>query len=291
MMKLSSWFAVLGCLVIVGCGSNPPADSGAATKTEPTTPAETKPTTTADATKPAQTGPGLKELKFRVKSPGDSLVQGIFIKSQPKVENGDMVTAQYTGKLKNGTVFDSNWPKSKTDQPDPLTFVIGRDVIQGWSEGMLGMKIGEVREIDIPAAMAYGAADQGNIPPNSDLYFTIKVLDIVKPGEEHIYDFKDVQVGSGPAAKEGSTITIQYTGTLVNGRQFDTNIGNGKKPYPVKLGGNVVIPGFDYALRGMKAGGTRLMRIPPAIAYQTKNVPGIPANSTLVFKVKAVSVQ
>jgi FKBP-type peptidyl-prolyl cis-trans isomerase len=88
------------------------------------------------------------------------------------VAPGGTVTAHYTGALaKDGTIFQSS---KDTGQPftAPLT-----GVIPGWQQGIPGMKAGGTRRLVIPANLAYGAQEQGNIPANSDLVFDIELID------------------------------------------------------------------------------------------------------------------
>jgi FKBP-type peptidyl-prolyl cis-trans isomerase FkpA len=91
---------------------------------------------------------------------------------------GDAVTVNYTGKLDDGTVFDSSLNPGRT----PFSFVIGstipgQAVIQGWNEGVQGMKVGGTRELTVPPALGYGAGGAGStIPPNATLHFTISLL-------------------------------------------------------------------------------------------------------------------
>jgi FKBP-type peptidyl-prolyl cis-trans isomerase len=88
---------------------------------------------------------------------------------------GDLVSVHYTGWLTDGTKFDSS-----LDRGQPLQFTIGQgDVIQGWDQGVAGMKVGGKRKLTIPPALAYGA--QGYppvIPPNATLEFEIELLGI-----------------------------------------------------------------------------------------------------------------
>jgi len=91
---------------------------------------------------------------------------------------GDAVTVNYTGKLDDGTVFDSSLNPGRT----PFGFTIGstipgKSVIQGWNEGVQGMKVGGTRELTVPPALGYGADGAGSvIPPNATLHFTITLL-------------------------------------------------------------------------------------------------------------------
>jgi len=95
-----------------------------------------------------------------------------------EAEKFDILTVNYTGKLEDGTVFDS----SKNPGRDPFRFTVGTgQVIQGWEEGFIGMKIGGTRTLTIPPEMGYGARGAGDvIPPNATLIFEIELLEVDK---------------------------------------------------------------------------------------------------------------
>lgn len=83
------------------------------------------------------------------------------------VANGQSLSVRYTGWLANGTQFDAG----------TYPFVLGRgEVIRGWDQGIVGMRVGEQRRLLIPPGLGYGARGNGPIPPNAVLVFDVEVL-------------------------------------------------------------------------------------------------------------------
>jgi FKBP-type peptidyl-prolyl cis-trans isomerase FkpA len=88
---------------------------------------------------------------------------------------GKTAVVHYTGWLMDGTKFDSS-----VDRNQPFSFPLGAgQVIKGWDEGVVGMKVGGKRILVIPPQLGYGARGAGNvIPPNSTLKFEVQLLDV-----------------------------------------------------------------------------------------------------------------
>jgi FKBP-type peptidyl-prolyl cis-trans isomerase len=104
-------------------------------------------------------------------------------------------------------------------------------------------------------------------------------------------EYWDIRVGTGAVAQAGQTVKVHYTGWLTSGKKFDSSVG--KAPFEVTpLGNAPVIKGWNEGIVGMKVGGKRQLRIPPALAYGAGGYPGvIPPNSTLIFDVQLLSVK
>ncbi len=100
----------------------------------------------------------------------------------------------------------------------------------------------------------------------------------------------DVTVGTGAAAQNGDTVTVNYTGTFDNGTVFDSSLNPGRTPFSFVLGAGNVIQGWDLGVLGMRVGGKRDLVIPPDLAYGAAGRPGIPPNSTLHFTVELLGV-
>jgi FKBP-type peptidyl-prolyl cis-trans isomerase len=136
-------FAII-CITLVGCGTSKQAAKD-------------------EGPKYTITPSGLKYLDITV---GNGIV----------AKSGSQVTCHYTGMLEDGTVFDRSM-----DRNEPFKFNLGAgQVIKGWDEGLVGMKVGGKRKLVIPSELGYGArgAAAGKIPPNATLIFEIELLGV-----------------------------------------------------------------------------------------------------------------
>ena len=96
-----------------------------------------------------------------------------------KIVNHSKIKVHYIGKLQDGTIFDSSY-----DRDQAFSFQIGlRQVIEGWEQGLMGMKVGGKRTLIIPPELAYGEkGSEDLIPSNATLIFDVEIIDIQPPG-------------------------------------------------------------------------------------------------------------
>jgi FKBP-type peptidyl-prolyl cis-trans isomerase FkpA len=106
--------------------------------------------------------------------------EDLTVGSGAEAKAGDYVSVHYTGWLQNADGSAGNKFDSSKDRNEPFEFPLGGGrVIQGWDQGVQGMKIGGVRKLIIPAALGYGARGAGGvIPPNATLIFEVELLGV-----------------------------------------------------------------------------------------------------------------
>ena len=186
MRYLSRWFCAVAVIALAGCrqtggapgGSTSATSAAEATTAAPAPPANAKAPATAPAPKPAATMAtrGATEGAERTLPDGLRIVD-IKVGSGAMAEYGSGVAVHYTGWLTDGTKFDSS-----RDRGTPYQFKLGAQppmVIPGWEEGIKGMRVGGVRRLTIPPALAYGGRGaSGVIPPDATLVFEVALLGV-----------------------------------------------------------------------------------------------------------------
>ena len=100
----------------------------------------------------------------------------------------------------------------------------------------------------------------------------------------------DVVPGTGDPVESGDTVTVHYQGTLTNGQEFDNSRSRGE-PFTFRVGRGDVIAGWEEGVLGMREGGSRILVIPPDMAYGARGYGPVPANATLVFSIELLSIR
>ena len=102
---------------------------------------------------------------------------------------------------------------------------------------------------------------------------------------------EDIEVGKGQEVKDGDTVSVNYKGTLTNGKQFDSSYDRGQ-PFEFEVGAGDVIKGWDQGLVGMRVGGKRKLTIPSELGYGEQGAGvDIPPNSTLIFEIELLEIK
>ena len=225
----------------------------------------------------------------------------IFFKINKKAEiadSGDVVYVHYVGKLNDSTIFDDSYSRNQA-----LSFTLGTGrVIKGWDEGIALMHVGDSALLTIPPDIAYGKRDMGTIPPNSTLYFTVKLVKVKKPIKPYNVAGLDtipldsglkyllVKKGKGTQAKYGDRVYVNYSGYFTDGKKFDASYDRGE-PIALVLGRHQVVLGWEMGIQGMKVGEQRRLLIPYPLAYgEDGRPPSIPKKSDLVFDVELMRI-
>lgn len=213
---------------------------------------------------------------------------------------GDRVIVHYTGTLEDGTKFDSSLDRNK-----PFEFAIGvGQVIRGWDEGVMSMKVGGKRKLIIPAELGYGDRGAGKlIPPGATLHFDVELLEIKEkfvdtdfmlPGKE-INKESGLRMiehitGDGDKPSTGDMVAVHYKGMLDSGETFDSSHDRGR-PFTFNVGVGKVIKGWDEAILDMNIGSKRTLIIPPDLGYGDRGAGRvIPPGATLVFEVELIKI-
>ena len=219
------------------------------------------------------------DVKLPTEIPTELVVTDITDGEGDGAVEGDTVFVYYVGVLSaDGSRFDGNF------DGEPFAVTLGQGaVIPGWEQGLLGMKVGGRRQLDIPSDLAYGSAGSGDaIPPDSAISFVVDMVAIVpaidpanEPEIANLADSdgiselvtEDLVVGDGTEATEGSTVLMHIIAFRADtGEKLVSSWGD-PSPQNLTLVEGGAIPGIVKGVQGMKVGGRRILNIPYADAF------------------------
>ena len=252
----------------------------------------------------AATTPQKPEVKLPSKLPTELVVTDLTEGTGAAAVNGDTVVVNYVGvRSADGTEFDNSYDKGRSF---PVTLGAGQ-VIEGWDKGLLGIKPGGRRQLDIPADLAYG-----DNPPSTDviqkgdaLTFVVDAVAVIpKPDPAEAPDitvpptpnqaeqtFKDLIVGEGAEIKPGQTVAVQLLAfSAADGKQIDSSWEAGT-PLTFVPGAGQLPPGLEKAVEGMRVGGRRQVDIPFADAFGAggNDQLGLPPSTDLIMVLDLVA--
>jgi peptidylprolyl isomerase len=289
-----------------GAGTTPPASSGASTL--PTAPSMPFTSTTEcedvprAADYPSDAIPrALRPCAMPTALAVHQIRAGVGRAAQP----GDTLIVDYTGvRSETGEMFDSSYLRGL-----PLDFVMGRGgVISGWEQGLAGTQAGALVKLDIPPDLAYGdAPPSDDIQPGDALTFMIEVRAVVAPVTEAdapldllvapsdgatTLGVVDVTVGDGATVAAGDTAVFHML--LVRGDNLKVLLDTWQRADPLQLviADGEGLPGLIEGLQGMRVGGTRVLTLPPDLAFGPNGEPGLglPAGVDLIVVTRVVGV-
>ena len=288
-------------LLIAACGGD---DLNLLNKTSTDAPLSTDPLASTDGSSTSDPADLIDEptVSLPTELPTELLITDITEGEGEAAVEGSTVYVYYVGVLsKDGDRFDGNFGG------DPYAVTLGTGaVIDGWDQGLIGVKAGGRRQLDIPSELAYGASGSGDaIPPDSAISFIVDVVAIVPPIDPA--DAPDITIkgaanvdklvsddlidGEGDEAKAGSNVLVHIIAYRADtGEQLASTWGD---PSPVALllkdGGS--LPGLIEGIPGMKVGGRRQLTIPFADAFGTDGNTDmkLPASTDLVVVIDLLS--
>ena len=281
--------AVLGLLA--SCGDNKVTSDSVAASTAPTA------TVAGALPKP--------EVKLPSATPTSLVVTDLTEGTGTGAANGDTVIVQYVGvRSADGTEFDNSY-----DRGSPLSVTLGiGQVIEGWDQGLVGIKPGGRRQLDIPTDLAYADKPPSSTPIQAGdaLSFVIDAVTVIpKPDPTNVpaisvpptpnqaeQTFTDLIVGDGAGIQPGQTVAVQLLAfSAADGKLLDSSWDQGT-PLTFVPGGGQLPPGLEKAVEGMKVGGRRQVDIPFAEAFGAAGNSdlGLPASTDLIMVLDLVAV-
>jgi peptidylprolyl isomerase len=263
--------------------------------------------TSSDASTAATTPGALAKPKVKLPSaaPTKLVVTDLTEGTGAGAVSGDTVVVHYVGvRSADGTEFDNSYDRGK---PFSVTIGVGQ-VIKGWDEGLVGIKAGGRRQLDVPADLAYGDSPPSTdvIQPGDALSFVIDAVVIIPkadPADAPVVSipptpnqteqtFTDLIVGDGVGIEPGQTVAVQLVAfSAADGKQLDSSWETGT-PLTFVPGAGQLPPGLEKAVEGMKVGGRRQVDIPFAQAFGAagnSNL-GLPASTDLIMVLDLVAV-
>jgi FKBP-type peptidyl-prolyl cis-trans isomerase/predicted small secreted protein len=280
--RLATAGLVLIALVLASCGGDDGTGEDAVFTDGSLVPIEEVPASPAGNTESGDTGSGAKPVvQVPEELPTELVITDLSRGTGRVAEPGDTVVVDYVGvRTADGTEFDNSY-----DRGTPFEVALGQGrVIAGWDEGLVGTQAGGRRQLDIPAALAYGDNPPGGsvIQPGDALTFVVDVRAVVGPvsAEDAPLDLEvepssgrtdlgvvDLSVGDGPELSTGQTGIVHVLLVRGDDQTIVYNTWEFGDPIQVLILEDATLAGLVDGLTGMRVGGRRIISIPPDLAF------------------------
>jgi peptidylprolyl isomerase len=298
--------AAVSGLTVSACGDDTIDDTSATdASTDTTAPTDLLPSST-DPT-PTDPAPGAlpkPEVSIPATLPTELVISDLTEGTGDAAAAGDTVIVHYVGvRSVDGTEFDNSY-----DSGSPLPVTLGTGgVIAGWEQGLIGVRQGGRRQLDIPTELAYGDSPSGDIiQPGDALSFVIDVVAVIGAGDPA--DAPDVSIvgatnqaeiaiedlveGTGPILEPGQTAAVQIVAYRADtGEKITSTWDEGAVPFTFVVGNNEVLVGIDLGVEGMAVGGRRQVAVPFLLAFGDAGNPdfGLPEQTDMVLIIDLVA--
>lgn len=281
--------AVAVALVIAGCSDSSGEDSGA----------ESESRTTLVAS--AETEPEVPLPKGT--PPKDLVVKDLREGYGQEARKGDLVVTELVTQSVTGEPFESSWSK----EGGAFIFTLGKEEASpGWEKGIPGMKVGGRRLLIVPPDEGSRFGTVGDGKPKDTLVYVVDLVAILPPELEKRKEPKvatpadpppeDLVVrslidGTGPEARDGDVLTVQYVGIYYDGRPFTNSWKRGQQ-FDFELGAEEVAinPGWEEGLQGMRVGERRELVIPPKLQQRGGARPDAKPSDTLIYVIDLLGI-
>lgn len=232
--------------------------------------------------------------------PTDLVVEDVAVGTGRAAGVGDALTVEFvTRSWESGKVVSA-----PSGAAEPVVFRLGNaEVMEGWDQGLIGMRESGRRRLVVPPALASGLPITG-AGPGEALVFDVTLLKVtpasterppleVAPGTQVVgFATTDEVLGDGAEAADGALVGINYTAvSATTGRQVWSTWDVGR-PSTFRIGAHDVVAGLEQGVVGMKAGGRRRLEVPAELAYGVQGTPGgeVQPGESLVYVVELVTV-
>lgn len=259
--------------------------------------ASTASTVPADSV-PAVSAPPKPAVEIPTELPAELVITDLADGDGAAAAVGDVVVVHYVGvRSEDGVEFDNSYDRGS---PFPVTLGAG-GVIQGWDDGLVGVKAGGRRQLDIPSDLAYGDQPQGDVIKAGDpLSFVIDVVGVfsrpditIEPAENREkIDIEDLVVGEGPEIVAGQTAVLHIVAYRADTGEMINSTWDSGRPFEFTFASGETIAGLEFGVDEMHIGGRRKVLLPYVLAFGEEGSPdaGLPPKTDMVLVMDLIAV-